>query len=133
MLWLLWNRHNQKLYRNEVVSLDSIPTLALHLSFEYLSAQELPATAAPVQPQNKWKPPSVSAFKVNFDATLFNEQQWTGVGVIIRDGQGLPIAALCKRFSYLYSVDDAEALATREALQFSVEIGFQISRLKGIL
>uniref|UniRef100_A0A2N9FBV7 Reverse transcriptase zinc-binding domain-containing protein n=1 Tax=Fagus sylvatica TaxID=28930 RepID=A0A2N9FBV7_FAGSY len=103
MLWLLWNRHNQKLYRNEF------------------------------KPQNKWKPPSVSAFKVNFDATLFNEQQWTGVGVIIRDGQGLPIAALCKRFSYLYSVDDVEALAAREALQFSVEIGFQISRLKGIL
>ena len=133
MLWLLWNRHNKMLYRNEVVSLDSIPTLALHLSSEYLSAQKLLATAAPVQPRIKWKPPSVFAFKVNFDATLFSEQQWTGVEVIIRDGQGLPIATLCKRFPYLYSVDDAEALAVHKALQFAVEIGFQMPRLKGIL
>lgn len=37
------------------------------------------------------------------------------MGVIIRDGQGLPIAALCKRFLSLHSVDDAEALAVCEA------------------
>uniref|UniRef100_A0A2N9F4S2 Reverse transcriptase domain-containing protein n=1 Tax=Fagus sylvatica TaxID=28930 RepID=A0A2N9F4S2_FAGSY len=123
MLWLLWNRRNKALYRNEVESLDSIPTLALRLSSEYLSAQELPECPTTTKSRTKWKPPTASAFKVNFDAALFKDQQWTGVGVIIRDGQGLPLATLSKRFPYLYSIDDAEALAAREALQFAVEIG----------
>uniref|UniRef100_A0A2N9G6M3 Reverse transcriptase domain-containing protein n=1 Tax=Fagus sylvatica TaxID=28930 RepID=A0A2N9G6M3_FAGSY len=123
MFWLLWNRRNQMLYRNEVGYLDSIPSLALHLSLEYLNAHDSPATSAPIQLQIKWKPSSISAFNVNSDAALFNDQLKTGVGVIIRDGQGLPIAALCKRFLSLHSVDDAEALAVREALQFAMEIG----------
>jgi ribonuclease HI len=131
MFWLLWNRRNKMLYRNEVDSLELIPTLALHLSSEYLSAQVLPATSAPIQPRIKWKPSSISAFKVNFDAALFHEQQWTGVGVIIRDGQGLPIAALCKRFMCLHSVDDAEAIAAREALQFAGEIGITDAEFEG--
>uniref|UniRef100_A0A2N9GM00 RNase H type-1 domain-containing protein n=1 Tax=Fagus sylvatica TaxID=28930 RepID=A0A2N9GM00_FAGSY len=121
MLWLLWNRRNKALYHNEFESLDLIPMLALRLSSKYLTAQELPAISATIQPRLKWKPPSISAFKINFDAALFNDQQCTGVGVIIRDDQGLPIAALCKRLPYLYAVDDAEALAAREALQFAVE------------
>ena len=107
MFWLLWNRKNKMLYRNEVDSLDLIPTLALHLSSKYLSAQVLPATSAPIQSRIKWKPPSIFAFKVNFDGALFHEQQWIGVGVIICDGQGLLITALYKSFMCLHSVDDA--------------------------
>ncbi len=74
MFWLLWNRQNQVLYHNEADSLDSIPTLALHLSSEYLSAQVFPATSGHSQPRIKWKPSSISAFKVNFDAALFHDQ-----------------------------------------------------------
>uniref|UniRef100_A0A2N9IZ60 Reverse transcriptase domain-containing protein n=1 Tax=Fagus sylvatica TaxID=28930 RepID=A0A2N9IZ60_FAGSY len=54
-----------------------------------------------------------------------------GLGVIIRDGQGLPIAALCKRFMCLHSVDDAEAIAAREALQFVGEIGITDAEFEG--
>ncbi len=53
------------------------------------------------------------------------------MGVIIRDGQGLPIAALCKRFKCLHSVDDAEALAAREAMQFAMEIGILDAEFEG--
>jgi ribonuclease HI len=131
MFWLLWNRRNQMLYRNEVGYLDSIPSLALHLSSEHLNAHDPPATSAPIQPQIKWKSSSISAFKVNYDAALFNDQLKTGVGVIIRDGQGLPIAALCKRFLSLHSVDDAEALAVCEALKFAMEIGISDAEFEG--
>lgn len=131
MLWLVWNRRNHLVYRNDAASLDSIPLLAGHLSSEYLNAQEFSATSAPVQMRTKWKPSSRAAFKVNFDAALFSEQQKTGVGVIIRDGQGLPIAALCKCFPHLFSVDDAEALAAREALQLAVEVGISDAEVEG--
>ena len=131
MFWLLWNRRNQVMYRNEAEPLESIPALAVHLASEFLSAQITPDTSGRSQPWIKWKPSSSSAFKVNFDAALFPDQQWTGVGVVIRDGQGLPIAALCKRSKCFHSVDDAEALAALEAMQFAMEIGIQDAEFEG--
>ena len=53
------------------------------------------------------------------------------MGVIIRDGRGLPIAALCKRFQCLHAVDDAEAIAAREAFQFAMEIGISEAEVEG--
>ncbi|GFS29999.1 hypothetical protein Acr_00g0009630 [Actinidia rufa] len=44
------------------------------------------------------KPPAHSMFKVNFDGAIFKGQNVSGVGVIIRDCIGEPIAALSERF-----------------------------------
>ena len=71
------------------------------------------------------------SFKINFDAALFPSQHITRVGVIIRDGRGLPIAALCKQFQCLYMVDDAEATAAREAVTFAREIGISDAEVEG--
>ena len=47
-------------------------------------------------------------FKVNFDAAVFPKHHTTSVGVVIRNGQGLPLAVACQRFPCVYAVDDAE-------------------------
>jgi hypothetical protein len=97
-LWLLWNRRNKALYRNEFDPLCSIPQLAASLSSEFLEAHKTEAPILPAPPTPIWKPPSHCAYKINFDAALSSANVRTGVGVIIRDGRGLPIATLCKRF-----------------------------------
>ena len=35
-----------------------------------------------------WEPPSWPILKVNFDGTIFREQNSVGVGVVIRDDKG---------------------------------------------
>ena len=46
-----------------------------------------------------------------------------GIGVVIRDDDGLPIATLCKHFHYVCNVANVEALAARKAIQFALEVG----------
>ncbi len=79
----------------------------------------------------QWKPSSHYSFKINFDAALYRSQQITRVGVIIQDGRGLPIAALCKQFQCLYTINDAEAIAAREAVTFAREIGILDAEVEG--
>jgi ribonuclease HI len=130
-LWLLWNRRNKALYRNEFDPLCSIPQLAASLSSEFLEAHKTEAPILPAPPTPIWKPPSHCAYKINFDAALSSANVRTGVGVIIRDGRGLPIATLCKHFQCLHAVDDVEAIAAREAIQFTVEIGISKAEVEG--
>jgi ribonuclease HI len=78
-----------------------------------------------------WQPPSQFEFKANCDAALFPSHNMTSIGVVIRDGRGLPIATLCKRFHCLHTVDDAEAIAAREAVQLAKDVGLTKVEVEG--
>ncbi|KAL0015646.1 hypothetical protein SO802_002715 [Lithocarpus litseifolius] len=69
-------------------------------SSESLSIQEAIAYA-PTQTeslvQQRWWPPSSQLYKVNVDGVVFKAQRESGVGVIIRDANGLVVAALSKK------------------------------------
>ena len=45
-------------------------------------------------PQAHWSPPPVSTYKPNFDAALFEELHYAGLGIMYRDHSGQVIAAL---------------------------------------
>ena len=44
--------------------------------------------------QQRWLPPSNQLYKVNVDGAVFKERKESGVGVIIRDVNGLVVAAM---------------------------------------
>ena len=48
-----------------------------------------------------------------------------GIGVVIRDSEGMVIAVLSERISLPSTVEDVEALACRKAISFSIELGLQ--------
>ena len=48
-----------------------------------------------------------------------------GIGVVIRDSEGMVIAALSERISLPSTVEDVEALACRKAISFSIKLGLQ--------
>jgi ribonuclease HI len=73
----------------------------------------------------------VCDFKVNFDAAVFPKHHSTGVGVVIRNGQGLPVAVACQRYPCVYAIADAEAMAARVALQLAWDIGLWNVELEG--
>ena len=131
MLWLIWTRRNKVLYQHILDPLDDIHSLALRLHDAYCTANAQDMAPPPVQARKRWCPPSHLPFKANFDAALFSSAGMVGIGVVIRDGGGLPIATLCKRYHYVCSVADAEALAAREAIQFALEVGLTEVELEG--
>ena len=59
--------------------------------------------------------------KINFDGAWFGESDMAGLGVVIRNGDGLVIAALSKQIIKPPSVEILELLAARRAVTFTAE------------
>uniref|UniRef100_A0A2N9EM29 RNase H type-1 domain-containing protein n=1 Tax=Fagus sylvatica TaxID=28930 RepID=A0A2N9EM29_FAGSY len=131
MLWLVWQRRNKAMYQSELNNLDDIPLLAQRLLLEFWAVNDQQQSVPQVIPKQAWQPPTQFEFKANCDAALFPSHNMTSVGVVIRDGRGLPIATLCKRFHCLHAVDDAEAIAVREAVQLARDVGLAEVEVEG--
>ncbi|XP_023884299.1 uncharacterized protein LOC112028995 [Quercus suber] len=81
--------------------------------------------AVPMQVDgNIWRPPDQSWFKLNFDAAIFDEQNSSGFGAMIRNNQGEVMAAMAARGPPVSCSEEAETLACRKALEFAVDVGF---------
>ena len=63
--------------------------------------------------------------KVNFDGALFSPQSSAGLGLVVWDPAGLVLAALSQNIPLPTSVETVEVIATRRALLFSKELGFE--------
>ena len=61
---------------------------------------------------------------MNFDRVVFSQDGLAGIGIIIRNEQGLVMAALSQQIPLPTSVEMVEVLAARRALVFSKELGF---------
>ncbi|KAL4273917.1 hypothetical protein GQ457_13G010390 [Hibiscus cannabinus] len=74
---------------------------------------------------DRWSPPGHSVFKVNFDAS-FNSLQHSSVsGIIIRDENGMTMAASSYPHRFVADPESAEALSCLQALVFAQELGFR--------
>ncbi|KAL0005280.1 hypothetical protein SO802_012841 [Lithocarpus litseifolius] len=87
---------------------------------------EFQATLPPSSPSRSplrtlWKPPPLDTFKINFDGAVFAEENYSGVGVIIRNREGLVIAALSEKIPQLLQPIEIEAMAATRALEFARE------------
>lgn len=71
-----------------------------------------------------WLPPLNPHCKVNFDGAVFQYLYLGGIMVVIRDSEGLVVAALPEKITLPPSMDAVEALACRRAISFALEIGF---------
>lgn len=68
---------------------------------------------------------------LNFDGAVFNSDNKSGVGVVIRDCKGHMIASLAQVLPQAYDALEIEALAAHRALEFGLEVGINEAVLKG--
>ena len=111
-------------------SLNHLTPLAAERLAEYCAI--LPPTP-PSRPhrRTRWKPPPVDIFKINFDGAVFAEENCSGVGVIVRDREGLAIATMSEKIPQLLQPTEIEAMATTKALEFAREVGISEAILEG--
>ena len=96
--WRLWGNWNE--IRNGGKRLGEME-LCCDASMWLLEYQEatdaaLPWLSEPVL-QQCWLPPSEQLYNVNVDGAVFKGRKESGVGAIIRDANGLVVAALSKK------------------------------------
>ena len=133
--WRLWGNRNE--IHNGGKRLGELD-LCQHASLWLLQYQEANnATVATVpmqyEPviQRSWLPPSNQLYKVNVDEVVFKERNEFGVGVIIRDVDGLVVAALCKKIHAPLGPLEVEVKAFESSLQFAKDVGLQEFILEG--
>ncbi|KAL0011643.1 hypothetical protein SO802_006751 [Lithocarpus litseifolius] len=79
----------------------------------------------------RWRPPPSELFKINFDGAVFPHVKKSGIGVVIRNHQGLVIASCSKLVNQELCSEDIEAKAACWALSFALDVGVKRAVLEG--
>ncbi|KAL8145163.1 hypothetical protein AgCh_003389 [Apium graveolens] len=72
----------------------------------------------------QWERPDAGWIKVNVDAAIFQDNS-IGCGEVIRDHQGVFLAARCKKVDRVWRPREAEAISLKEALSWIVELQYK--------
>ena len=76
------------------------------------------------QPTTSRSPPEPHWYKINFDGAIFAEDNTVGLGVVIKNNEGLAMASLSLQIPLSSMVINVEVLSMRSALDLALEIGF---------
>ena len=130
MTWGIWHQWNQARLHRPFCPSDLIAAQAKERLDEF-NATIPPQLPAMPRPRTKWKPPDVSGFKINFDRTIFRQENKSGIRVVIWDHSGAVIASLAQLSAPALQPIEIEAIAAARALEFGQEIGITEAVLKG--
>jgi ribonuclease HI len=129
--WAIWHRRNKVRLKQPVEKADHIPIFAREFLQEFQSCQTLHLPSSHPQPQTHWRKPTTCSYKVNYDGAVFAETAEAGIGVIVRNAQGKPMATLSQKIRFPLSVEATEAMAVRRAIRFALELGLTEVEFEG--
>ncbi|XP_050238335.1 uncharacterized protein LOC126687821 [Mercurialis annua] len=121
--WNLWVNRNNAVWNKKWGTVDSIIGAATaqlsawkicHLPDEEMRGAELLQDDGRVS----WVPPRQGWLKANCDIANFSNSQGTGLGIVVRDSNGVVVQARQVRLSCNISPRAAEAMGIREALSW---------------
>ncbi|KAK8574158.1 hypothetical protein V6N13_097148 [Hibiscus sabdariffa] len=123
--WAAWGARNKNLHENSTQTIQGlINSVRVYLHEIDGLTSSISTPLAEVR-NDRWSPPGHNVFKVNFDAS-FNSLQHSSVsGIIIRDENGMTMAASSYPHHFVADPESAEALSCLQALVFAEELGFR--------
>ena len=83
-------------------------------------------------PPVRWPPPE-HCYKASFNATLFENSDCSGIGVVYRDHAGNFIAALSQKIAMVQSVKLTEVFAARRSMVFAKKLSLFQVMIMGIV
>ena len=120
--WTVWLRRNKVCFFPPGFPNDQVMQRAIAALMEYRTATP-PVQAVEVRARTRWKAPPSEFSKVNFDGVIFKEEDKAGIGVIIRDCQGLVLASMSQIIPLGLNIVELETLAVAKALQLAIDLG----------
>ncbi|KAK8691665.1 hypothetical protein V6N13_075165 [Hibiscus sabdariffa] len=119
LIIIYWVASNKHLHENSTQSIQGlINSVRVYLHEIAGLTSSVSAPLAEVR-NDRWSPPGHNVFKVNFDAS-FNSLQHSSVsGIIIRDENGMTMAASSYPHCFVADPESAEALSCLQALVFA--------------
>ena len=71
----------------------------------------------------RWRPPNTDELKINYDGSIFSEDGRVGLGVVVRNSEGVVIASLSQQIPLPATITQVEAPAVRRATEFAMKLG----------
>ncbi|KAK7842554.1 hypothetical protein CFP56_013632 [Quercus suber] len=122
--WSLWQRRNRIRERQTTWPLFEIGRRAKAMVEEFFDVHKPKLVVNPRPALVRWSPPTENLVNANFDVALFDHLGFAGLGVVVRGCQGNVLAALSQKVALPQSVEMAEALAAKRAVQLAMEMSF---------
>ena len=125
--WMVWHHRNKSRLQAATLPLDKLADFAGEYlqNFADRNVKQTPAVRSEaIAVCWCWSPPSENRMKINFDGALFGESDSAGIGVVIRNSEGVVLVALSEKIMKPQGAKMVEILAARRAVLFSRESGF---------
>lgn len=127
ILWSLWWRRNQYVFKNILIDPNSMIQRNQQLLQDLLS----PTHRVPTQPPGyntsvcTWMPPPQDFCKISWDVAVDKQHCKIGIGIVVRDEQGNFMASMRKNWVLFPDPSLAEALAALTAVKFVIDLGMR--------
>ena len=124
MAWFIWRHRNEVWTCTRSREASQIPTKAICYAIEFLEAvSEAPQTPSGLN--NKWTPPmNPNIVKVNVASVGFTNQRKIGIGMVVRNSQGILMAASSDKVNSEGDFLWQSAQAMLHTLKLLISIGF---------
>ena len=129
-MWSIRNERNQVRLHKPNYPLHQLARLAKDRLQEFQSVQP-PLKPPDIQPQTRWNPPPHGFVKINCDEVVFSKENYVGLGVVIRNCDGLVLASQTRRLHQAFTPEVCEALAAHRCATLALELGFSKAVLEG--
>ncbi|XP_073153625.1 uncharacterized protein [Henckelia pumila] len=116
IFWSIWLARNQLFHLGTKLQPIDVVSRASFLWTQFLSCQRVDAPKIMISTPLFWQTPPAGTIKINVDAAVVNGSSRVGLGVVVRDDQGVVLIAFTKTLEGYFSVHLAELLTVREGL-----------------
>uniref|UniRef100_A0A803QCG6 Reverse transcriptase domain-containing protein n=1 Tax=Cannabis sativa TaxID=3483 RepID=A0A803QCG6_CANSA len=142
IMWGIWTDRNKIFHGGQARPSSSIVAYATSFHQDYCRAKShsgRTATSPSTDPlpinnhqkkQVPWSAPTLNGYKLNVDAATNTEQKLLGIGAILRDHNGMVIAALSKTVQGTFRSDEMEAKALFHALNWASQQQLAITHIE---
>ena len=99
VVWTIWQQRNNSRLGKHVL----LPSQILQQEQEKLqefSTLHIPTSPPRTTPASCWRPSDHDYVKINFDGALFNKENRAGIGVVIRNEEGLVLLHFHSKYLY---------------------------------